>query len=68
VAVGLTVGLVAASWLTRVLQRWLFEVSPNDPATLVAVSLLLIGTALLAAYLPARRACRINPIDEVRAE
>jgi putative ABC transport system permease protein len=68
VAVGLGLGLVAAAVLTRVLRTFLFEVEPLDPATFAAVSVLLGGVALMASYLPARRAARIDPMAALRCE
>jgi hypothetical protein len=68
VAWGLAIGLATASWLTRALEPWLFEIKPNDPVTLVGVALLLSATAIGAAYLPARRAARLNPMDAIRTE
>jgi predicted permease len=68
VLVGAGVGLLAAFWLTRLLRSQLFEVSPNDPAVMAAVVVLLLAVALLACYLPARRAARINPTTALRYE
>jgi putative ABC transport system permease protein len=68
IACGLALGLIGALWLTRLLESSLFEVTPHDPATLIAVMLLLAGTALVAAYLPARRASRVDPMIALRAE
>ena len=65
---GAIVGLVGAAVGSRLLTSMLFEVHPNDPATLGAVSLLLLLVALLAAYLPARRATRIDPAQALRVE
>ncbi len=67
-AVGLVAGLVAASFLTVYLESWLFKVEPNDPITLAAVSFLLALVALVACYVPARRATRIDPILALRNE
>ena len=58
---GIAVGLVGALQLARFLRSLLFEIRPSDPATLVSVSLLLLGVALLASYVPARRAMRLDP-------
>ena len=66
--VGAICGLAAALAGSRLLTTMLFEVSPTDPATLIGVSLLLLAVALLAAYLPARRATRIDPARALRAE
>jgi putative ABC transport system permease protein len=60
-AAGLTLGLLAALLGTRVLSRLLFGVSPTDPATFAGVLILLAGVALLASYLPARRAACVDP-------
>jgi putative ABC transport system permease protein len=65
---GAAVGLVGALAGARLLRSLLFEVSPTDPITLGAVSALLVAVALAAAYLPARRAMRIDPAQALRAE
>ena len=65
---GVAIGIAAALVVTRVLDRLLFGVAPNDPATLVAVAALLAAVALLAALIPARRAARVDPVIALRAE
>ena len=66
--VGLAVGLVAALLVSGVLRSLLFEISPADPLTLAGAALVLIVVAVLAAYLPARRAARVDPMVALRAE
>lgn len=68
VAVGVAVGLVGAAGMTRVLQRFLFGVTPTDPIVFTVVTLLLVAVGLVAAWLPARRATRIDPWRALRAE
>ena len=68
VAIGIGLGLGAAWALTRVLRGMLYGVSPMDPLTLVAGALVLSLIALLACYLPARRAARIDPMVALRCE
>jgi predicted permease len=68
VAAGLIVGLAGAVVVTRVLQRFLFGVTPTDPIAFTGVTLLLIAIGLVAAWLPARRATRIDPCAALRAE
>ena len=65
---GIVLGLVGAVALTRLMVSLLFEVKPTDPATLIAVALLLAAAALLACYIPARRALSIQPITALRCE
>jgi len=65
---GILLGLCGAVALTRVMVSLLFEVKPTDPATLIAVALLLAAAALLACYIPARRALSIQPINALRCE
>jgi putative ABC transport system permease protein len=65
---GLAVGLIAALALTRLLSNFLFDVRPIDPATFVAASLVLVVAALVASYLPARRATTVDPLTALRAE
>lgn len=66
--IGIAVGWVAALALTRVIRSLLYDVSPTDPTTFLCVALLLVGMALLATYLPARRAARIDPMAALRYE
>lgn len=66
--VGLTIGLLAALALTRQLEGLLYEIKPNDPATLAAAILVLLTVGLIAAYLPARRAARVDPVVALRSE
>ena len=68
VLVGLTIGLAGALALTRLLSRFLYQVSVTDPATFALLSLLFIGVALLACYFPARRATRVDPLIAIRSE
>lgn len=65
---GCAAGTLGALALGRVLASFLFGVRPADPPTLLAVALLLVGVALLAAWLPARRAARVDPLTALRAE
>jgi predicted permease len=68
VGAGLAVGLLIALAAASALRSYLFGIEPRDGVTLVAVSLLVVATALVAAYLPARRAPRIDPIAALRTE
>jgi predicted lysophospholipase L1 biosynthesis ABC-type transport system permease subunit len=68
VGVGLGLGLMAAWILSRVLSSQLHDVSAADPATYLAVALLLGGVALAASYVPARRAMRVDPMASLRSE
>jgi predicted permease len=67
-ALGLVVGLIGAAALTRLLEGILFGVKALDPITFVAMSAVLMSVATLAAYLPARRAARVDPASSMRME
>jgi predicted permease len=68
VAAGLIAGLAGAVVVTRVLQRFLFGVTPTDPLAFTVVTVLLLAVGLIAAWLPARRATRIDPTTALRAD
>lgn len=63
---GIALGLAAAFGLTRVLASFLFGIGPTDPATFIAVPAVLVLVAMLASYLPARRAASVDPISALR--
>jgi len=66
--IGIAIGLGAAAGVTRVMTSLLFDVSPVDPLTYVAVAVLLMAATLLASYVPARRISRVDPAVAMRAE
>jgi ABC-type antimicrobial peptide transport system permease subunit len=65
---GIAIGIGVALVLTRVMSAFLFGVGPTDPLTYAAVSTALAAMALLATYLPARRAARVDPVVALRGD
>src|SRR5579864_8769504 len=68
IASGVLAGVVLAIALSRVLRSFLFEVQPGDPVTLIVVGALFVGVALLACWVPVRRAERVDPLEALRYE
>lgn len=68
IAAGVLAGVALAVVLSRVLRSFLFEVQPSDPVTLVVVGLLFVGVALLACWVPVRRAESVDPVEALRYE
>jgi ABC-type antimicrobial peptide transport system permease subunit len=67
-AVGIAAGLAGAVAATRLIQSLLFRVTPTDSVTFIGISVLLALTALVASYVPARRAMRVDPMVALRYE
>jgi putative ABC transport system permease protein len=68
VGVGAVIGLAGAFAATRVLRTFLFDLTPSDPVTYVGVVVVLAATAIVASWIPARRASRVDPVVALRAE
>jgi len=68
VAAGIVTGLAAAWYLSRLLQNWLYGVTPHDPSVLAGVALLFLMVGILAAYVPARRATRVDAVIALRTD
>ncbi len=68
VAFGVVLGILAALATTRLMTSMLFGVSPTDPLTFAAIAVLITGTALLATWVPARRAAGVSVMDVLREE
>jgi len=68
IAGGVISGIAAALALSRVLKSFLFDLEPTDPVTLISVGLLFAGVALLACWVPTRRASRVDPLEALRYE
>ena len=66
--IGVSIGIAAAAALTQSMKALLFDISPLDPLTFLTVPLILTAAALLASYLPARRAAAVNPVVALRVE
>ncbi len=65
---GVILGVLGAVAATRLISSWLYGIEATDPVTFAGVSLVLVGITLLATYVPARRAARVDPLIALRSE
>jgi putative ABC transport system permease protein len=65
---GIAVGAFAATWCTQVISGMLYNVKPDDPSSFASAAFVLFLVALLASYLPAHRASRVDPISALRQD
>jgi ABC-type antimicrobial peptide transport system permease subunit len=65
---GIVIGIAVTVAITRVLGSVLYGVSPTDPTTLIAVSVIMLLIAVLASYVPAQRAMSVDPVEALRAD
>jgi putative ABC transport system permease protein len=68
VVIGAVAGLAAALALSGLMKSLLFGIGPHDPVTFIAAPAIFVAVALVAAYVPARRAARVSPMEALRAE
>jgi ABC-type antimicrobial peptide transport system permease subunit len=68
VAIGIVIGLAGAFGVTRVIGSFLFETEPTDPLTFAAAVVVMVATAVVTAWIPARRAAHVDPVKALRAE
>jgi ABC-type antimicrobial peptide transport system permease subunit len=68
VSVGILAGLIATRWLAQLAEAQLFKVETRDPGTLAIAVIVVVIAAMIAAYLPARRAERVDPLIALRTE
>jgi ABC-type antimicrobial peptide transport system permease subunit len=66
--IGVAIGIVAAAGLTQFMKSLLFDISPLDPFTYIAIPSILVASAALASYLPARHAAAVDPVEALRTE
>ena len=68
VGIGAAIGIPAALWLTRLLESYLYGLTPQDPTSIAASTLVLLAITALAGYIPARRATQVDPMIALRYE
>jgi ABC-type antimicrobial peptide transport system permease subunit len=68
IAWGTALGLIGCYWLSRLVSRQLYGITPYDPLSFATAAVVLVGVAMLASYIPARRATKVDPLVALRYE